>query len=54
MPLAPRADRSKSLGTGDACLRGNAFGYEPVRLELSGLKKLRAITGAVIWREISH
>ena len=24
--------RSKSLGTGDACRRGTAFGYEPVRL----------------------
>jgi hypothetical protein len=24
--------RSRSLGTGDACRRGTAFGYEPVRL----------------------
>jgi hypothetical protein len=39
MPPAPRVGRSKSLGTGDACLRGTAFGYEPVRLKLRGLGK---------------
>ena len=34
MPLASRAGRSKSPGTGDACLRGTAFGYEPCGAEL--------------------
>jgi hypothetical protein len=40
MPLAPRAGRSKSLGTGDACLRGTAFGYEPVRMKLRRAEKV--------------
>ena len=32
--VAPRAGRSRSVGTGDACLHGTAFGYKPVRLIL--------------------
>ena len=40
MPLAPRAGISRSLGTGDACLRGIAFGYEPVRLKLRWAEKV--------------
>jgi hypothetical protein len=39
MPLAPRAGRS-SLGTGDACRRGIAFGYEPVRLKFRRAEKV--------------
>ena len=31
---------SKSLGTGDACRRGTAFGYEPVRLKLRRAEKV--------------
>ena len=38
--VAPRASRSRSLGTGDACLRGIAFGYEPVKLILRRAEKV--------------
>jgi hypothetical protein len=36
----PGAGRSRSLGTGDACLRGIAFGYEPVRLKFRRAEKV--------------
>lgn len=42
---------SLSLVPGDACRRGTAFGYEPVRLKLWQQKKLRTVTGAVICRK---
>ena len=43
--VATRVDRV--LVPGDACLRGNAFGYEPVRL-IFGRGKLHAVTGVAI------
>jgi hypothetical protein len=48
--VAVRSDRF--LVPGDACRRGTAFGYEPVRLELrQPKKKLRTVTGAAICRK---
>jgi hypothetical protein len=45
-----RSDRF--LVPGDACRRGTAFGYEPVRLELrQPKKKLRTVTGVAICRK---
>ena len=49
LAVAYRSDRF--LVPGDACRRGTAFGYEPVRLKLRQQKKLRAVTGAVICRQ---
>ena len=34
-----------------ACLRGNAFGYEPVRLKF-GRGKVHAVTGVAICRQV--
>jgi hypothetical protein len=51
--VASRAGRLRSLGAGDACLRGTAFGYVPVRLLRRKEKKLRAVTGAVICRNLT-
>jgi hypothetical protein len=49
--VLPRtACRNRFLVPGDACLRGTAFGYEPVR-KLGWRKKLRTVIGAAIcWR----
>ena len=46
--VATRVDRV--LVPGDACLRGTAFGYEPVKLKF-GRRKLHAVTCVAICRQ---
>jgi len=52
--LRSHTDRIAFLVPGDACRRGTAFGYEPVRLKFWQQKKLRTVTGAVICPKGSH
>src|SRR5690606_10384156 len=49
--LRSHTDQIAFLVPGDACRRGTAFGYGPVRLKFWQQKKLRTVTGAVICRK---